>query len=190
MAIKITLKKINVKDKQHQIFTYEILKHRYNNHDVVNIPFISSNKLPTFKEHVKHITKSRKYKAFYKIMLGNQCVGLMYLDKQNVHGTFIPFYLIKKAIKYYKEKNIKVFSDKTCIAAAAVIELYRINPKVKTFFAKVNINNALSIKALTQFGYRPVEVTLVMETKNGTAVDYRNNKLIKTKGEYSKIFKI
>jgi len=190
MAVKVTLKKINVKLICNQRFTYDILKHRYANHEVVNIPFISSNKLPTFKEHVKHITKSKKYKAFYKIMLGTQCVGLMYLDTNNIHGTFIPFYLIKKAIKYYKEKNIEVFSDKTCIAAAAVYELYRINPKIKTFFAKVNINNPLSIKALIGFGYRPIELTLVMETINGIAIDHRLNKPMICKGEYSKMFKI
>jgi hypothetical protein len=156
----VTLLKLNTFKTEDQEFLYEVLKFRWSKANI-NIKYKHSEQLPSFEEHVKYIN-SGKFKKFYKIHLHEFPIGMIYIDVNNINGTFLLPDLLKKAIK-----NVDMSDIKDTLTAKIHSALFKDNPEVELHYATVNPNNTLSLKALLENGYEIVEHTLVFKTKNG-----------------------
>jgi len=156
----ITLVKLDTSDKEDQKFLYEILKFRWSK-PYINIKYKHSNQLPSFEDHVKYIN-SGKFKKFYKIYLQEYPIGMIYIDINNVNGTFLLPHLLKKAIQ-----NVDIRDVKDTLTARIHSALFKDNPEVELHYATVNPNNTASLSALLENGYEMVEYTLAFKTKNG-----------------------
>lgn len=157
----ITLELIDISSKEDQHFLYSIVEFRWKHKEIINIKHKTPETKPTFEEHINNL-KSDKYKAIYKIKLLNNLIGSIYIDKNNFNGTFLLPNLIKKCFKDLKQKNIEI--DKTLITPQIHMELFKKHKEVNLHYASVNPNNQLSLKALIDNGYEPVELVLVMTT--------------------------
>lgn len=158
----VTLSRLDTLKKEDQEFLYEVLKFRFSN-PIVNIKYKHSEELPSFEEHVKYIN-SGKIKKFYKIILQDYLIGMIYIDINNVSGTFILPDLLKKAVR-----NVKTSEIKKTLSAKIHIALFKDNPEVEFHYANVNPDNKLSMNALLENGYEIVEHVLVFRLKNGIA---------------------
>jgi hypothetical protein len=162
--INVDLIKIDPSIKKDQLFLYEILKFRWKNYKKINIKYKCSEKFPTFDEHCSHIT-SGKYKVFYKILLGDFEIGTIYIDKNDVNGTFILPNLLKKALVKYKTQKLNI-GDKP-LSAHIHIKLFELHPEIKTHYASVNPENKASLNSLIDNGYEFIECILAIKTENG-----------------------
>jgi len=161
---QVSLKKLDVNNIDDQQFTYDIIKYRWSNASIINIKHKTQEIMPTFNEHIG-VLLSGKYKQLYKIFLGEFLIGMIFIDKNNVNGTFLLPPLLKKAFKELKKRN-EPFDIKT-ITPQIHIQLFKNHPDVKVHFATVNPNNTLSMRALLDNGYEHIETVLAIKTENG-----------------------
>lgn len=161
--VKTSLVKLDPAKYDDQVYTYNTLKFRWSKTDLIHVKYKAPENLPTFEEHVKAI-QSSKYKAIYKIMLGDLPVGQIHLDNANFTGTFYIPSLFKKALKYYKSKNIKI--NNLDLTPKIFYDLAKLHPEVDVFYASANPNNTLSVNALQKYGYEPIETIFAMKVKD------------------------
>ena len=162
--IDVSLKEINLADIEQQLFLYDILKFRWKSKDTINIKHKCQEKLPSFQEH-QHLILSGKYKVFYKIMANDLPIGTVFIDKNDINGTFIVPELLKNAFKKYKGQKLNI-QDKP-LSAYVHIALFKLHPEIKIHYASVNPKNKLSIKSLTDNGYELIECILAIKTVDG-----------------------
>jgi len=168
--VTVCLKPLEPDNRNDQLFAYDIIEYRWRNADIVNVKHKTGTAKPTFEQHVNHL-KSSKYKHLYKIFLGEILIGMFYHDINSTSGTFIPPYLLKKAIKFYRSLGEDIYINKeNSIALQVYILFYKLHPEITTHYAKVNPNNKLSLQALLNHGYELIEYVLVQETVNGDRV--------------------
>jgi len=161
---KISLKKLKINDPADQKFTYDIIRYRWDNASIINIKYKTQERIPTFEEHIK-ILLSDRYKQLYKIFLGEFLIGMIYIDKNDVNGTFLLPPLLKTAFKELKKR--KDDFDIRTITPQIHIQLFKNHPDVSVHFATVNPNNILSLRALLDNGYEHIETVLAIKTENG-----------------------
>lgn len=161
--VKASLVLLDNKKVEDQLYSYETLKFRWSKTDLIHIKYKAPKALPTFDEHVKAIN-SGMYKAIYKIMLGEFPVGQIHLDKNNFTGTFYLPPLFKKALKYFKSKNIKI--DPLDLTPKLFYDLAKLHPDVEVFYASANPHNTLSVNALLKYGYEQIETIFAMKVNN------------------------
>lgn len=130
-SLQIKLAAITNNDSR---FLYRLLKERDPRAN------ISHRKMPTYSEHQKFI-KSRPYKAWYLIVLGNAKAGSIYLSKQNEIGVFL--------LKKYHGKNL---------GQQALSILIKMNPQ-KRYLANVSPKNPKSAKFFKRNGFRLIQHT-------------------------------
>lgn len=163
----ISLEEIDPYLYEDQIFLYDIVKFRYKNKDIINIKHKTNENLTSFEEHCEKI-QSHNYKKIYKIKIHDIVVGAIYLHIDNVNSTFILPNLLIKALKFLKKNNIPY--DKEQITPQAQLLLFKKHDDIECHHASVNPKNKLSLNALIKNGYEPIEIKLVMYTKNGKCV--------------------
>ena len=161
---QISLKKIDPHSLDDQKFTYEIVKYRWSNANIVNIKYKSREEMPSFEEHI-NVLASKKYKQLYKIFLGEFALGMIYIDVNNVNGTFLVPSFVKTAFKELKKRN--EYFDIRQITPQTHILLFRAHPDVNVHYATANPGNTLSIKAMLDNGYEHIESVFAMKTENG-----------------------
>jgi hypothetical protein len=166
--INVFLNKLNLKNIDDQTFLYEILKFRWKHKKTINIKYKVSNEIPSFDDHVKNLL-SGKYKVFYKILANEIPIGVVFIDNNDVNGTFVIPEFLKKAFKTYKGQKLNI-QDKT-LSAYIHIELFKLHPEIKVHFASVNPNNTMSVNALIENGYEHIESILAIRTENGIVID-------------------
>lgn len=160
----VTLQEADTKQIEDQLFLYEVLKFRWANADTINIKYKhAQTELPTFEQHVRHIN-SDKYKKIYMVVIGDIRIGMVYIDKHDVNGTFVVPKFLKQALKVYK-KIERV--DEKPISAMIHIELFKRHPEITLHYATVNPNNKQSLSSLLENGYEIVELVLAIKTKEG-----------------------
>lgn len=162
----IKLVSVDVNNIEDQSFLYDIIKFRWKHHDVINVPNRTSDKMPTFEEHLNFL-KSNRYKYLYKIYLLDNLIGMFYLDQDNITGLFILPSLLKQAIKKIGSKNVIKY---TSLAAMVYLEAARMHPEVEVCYAKINPKNKLSLNGLLEVGLEPIEMTFCLKTKNGKPI--------------------
>lgn len=160
----VSLKKIDISDSADQLFTYEVIKYRWENAHTVNIKYKTQEHIPSFDDHLK-VLFSERYKQIYKIFLAEFLIGMIYIDKNDVNGTFLLPYLLKKAFRELKKRNEPF--DIRSITPQTHIQLFKNHPDVTVHFATVNPNNVLSLRALIENGYEHIETVLAMKTEDG-----------------------
>jgi hypothetical protein len=160
----VSLKKLDINDSADQLFTYDVIKYRWENASLINIKHKTQKQVPTFDEHLK-VLLSDRYKQIYKIFLAEFLIGMIYIDKNNVNGTFLLPPLLKKAFKELKKRNENF--DIKSITPQTHIQLFKNHPDVTVHFATVNPNNILSLRALIENGYEHIETVLAIKTENG-----------------------
>ena len=146
-----------------QVYTYETLKFRWSKDNLIHIKYKNPKSIPTFEEHLAYIN-SGKYKAIYKIMLGNFPVGQIHLDSSNFTGTIIMPSLLRIALKYFKTQNIDI--NPLDLTPKIFYDLYEKHKDVEVFYASVNPTNTLSMNALLKYGYEPIEIIYAMKNVN------------------------
>jgi hypothetical protein len=156
------LKLIDPDNLEDQNLTYDVIKYRWSKPDIINIKYVTRDEIPSFEEHVKNL-KSPSYKKIYKILLNEVFIGVIYLKKDDNIGTFVLPSLLKKALKTFNKKEMEPHP----LSAMIHREVFKDNPDVEVFFAKVNPENMLSVNALMEHGYEPIEITLAIKTKDG-----------------------
>jgi hypothetical protein len=166
-VIDVNLKKINLADIEDQLFLYDILKFRWKAKETINIKHKCPDKFPSFDEH-QHLLFSGKYKVFYKIMANDISIGTIYIDKNDVNGTFIIPELLKRVLKKHKNQKLNI-QDKS-LSAYVHIALFKLHPEIKVHYASVNPNNKLSLKSLIDNGYELIESILAIKTEDGKVV--------------------
>lgn len=127
----ITLIKVGKFDYK---FLYELLKRRDPRTN------ISHRIMPTYQEHVRFV-KSKPYKNWYTIRLGNVKAGSIYLSKQNEIGIFL--------LKKYQGKNI---------GQKALTLLMQKNPQ-KRYLANVSPKNHKSISFFKKNKFKLIQYT-------------------------------
>ena len=162
--VNVGLVKLDIFDKKDQVFSYEVLQYRWQNIDTQQIAYKTRTTIPTFDEHIKNI-QSDNYKQLYKLTIGELTVGTMHIDKKDMVGIFFIPSLLKKAIRFYRNKNIPVDID--YISLQAFIALYKLHPEITLYYASVSPKNTLSINALIRHGFELNELIFAMKTKNG-----------------------
>jgi hypothetical protein len=163
----LSLLKLNPQDQEDQKYTYDILKYRWSISDIVNIKHKTPKELPSFENHIEHIT-SDFYKVFYKILLGGEQIGLIYINKYDVNSTFIVPNMLKSAIRKIGKNNLKnELSGKQRLSYLIHTTLFSLHPEIETHYATVSTSNKLSLDTLTYHGYEVIEYVLAMKTKNG-----------------------
>lgn len=160
----VSLKKLDINNSADQLFTYDVIKYRWENASLINIKHKTQEQVPTFDEHLKALSSDR-YKQIYKIFLAEFLIGMIYIDKNNVNGTFLLPPLLKKAFKELKKRNENF--DIKSITPQTHIQLFKNHPDVTVHFATVNPNNILSLRALIENGYEHIETVLAIKTENG-----------------------
>lgn len=160
----VSLQELNVDDLSDQQFTYDIIKYRWNNADIINIKYKTKTIMPTFDEHVQAL-KSPRYKKLYKIFLGEFPLGMIYIDANNVNGTFLLPWLVKHAFRELRKRNERF--DIRAITPQTHIQLFRKHPDVNVHYATVNPKNMLSVRAMLDNGYEHIESVLAIKTENG-----------------------
>lgn len=115
-------------------FLYELLRNRDPKAN------ISHKVMPTYKEHIKFV-KSKPYKVWHIIYLGNAKVGSIYLSRQNEIGIFL--------MKKYHGKNI---------GQKALQFLMQKNPQ-KRYLANVNPQNCKSIRFFKKNKFKLIQHT-------------------------------
>jgi hypothetical protein len=164
----ISLEEINCYLHEDQILLYDIIKFRYKNKDIVNIKHKTNENIPSFEDHCKYL-QSGNYKKIYKIKIHDIVVGAIYLHIDDVNSTFLLPNLLRKALKFLKENNIPY--NKEEITPQVQLLLFKKHEDVKCHFASVNPKNKLSLNGLIENGYEPIEIKLVMYTKNGKCIN-------------------
>lgn len=160
----VTLQEADTKQIEDQLFLYEVLKFRWANADTINIKYKhAQTELPTFEQHVQHIN-SDKYKKIYIVIIGNVRIGMVYIDKQDINGTFVVPKFLKQALKVCKK--VERINEKP-LSAMIHTELFRKHPEITLHYATVNPNNKHSLNSLLENGYEIVEIVLAMKTKGG-----------------------
>jgi hypothetical protein len=160
----VSLKKLDTSDSADQLFTYEVIKYRWENASTVNIKYKTQEHIPSYDEHLK-VLLSDRYKQIYKIFLAEFPIGMIYIDKNNVNGTFMLPSLLKKAFKELRKRNESF--DIRSITPQTHIQLFKNHPDVTVHFATVNPTNVLSLRALTENGYEHIETVLAIKTESG-----------------------
>ena len=127
------IKLVKVKESDFK-FLYELLKKRDPNAN------ISHRKMPTYTEH-KNFVKSKPYKAWYVIYVGNAKTGSIYLSKQNEIGIFL--------LKKYHGHNI---------GQKALQILMKTSPQ-KRYLANVSPKNPASAKFFKKNKFRLIQHT-------------------------------
>lgn len=169
--IKVNLLKVDTDNIDHVNFLYEVIKYRWEHHDIINISYKTNPIVPTFLQHQETLN-SGKYKHHYIIRLGDVNIGSCYIDHDDVYGIFfIPKY-IKTALKKYKKENTILSCTKDPISVVVFKLLVYSHPEITTFYAKVNPKNTLSKNTLIRGGHKEVELTLAFRTLNGDGVDH------------------
>ncbi len=164
--INVFLNKINIYNEEDQKFLYDILLFRWKNKDIINIKYKVSEKLPTFQEHVD-LLKSGKYKVFYKIIANDIPIGTVFIDKNDVNGTFIIPSLLRKVFKKYKGCTMNI--EGMPLSSYIHKQLFALHPEIEIHYASVNPKNKLSLNNLIDNGYEFIECILAMKTINGKA---------------------
>lgn len=160
----ITLQEANTNNAEDQLFLYEVLKFRWGNANTINIKYKHiQTELPTFEQHILHIN-SNKYKKIYIITIEDVRIGMVYIDKDNINGTFIVPKFLKQAIKLH---SIDKSEENKSLSAMIHIELFKKHPEVTLHYATVNPNNKHSLNSLLDNGYEITEIILAIQTKDG-----------------------
>jgi hypothetical protein len=170
MDSNINLVKIDTNNIEDQLFLYEIVKFRFLKPDIVNIKYKHSACLPSFEEHVAYIN-SGKYKKIYRINFKDLTIGSIYIDKDNINGTFLLPSLLKKAVKTYKD-DFKKEREQSAFTKTAHIKLFELHPDVEYHYATANPKNTLSLDGMQNLGYEIIEIVLVRRTKDGKMIDH------------------
>ena len=160
----VSLKTIDIRDSADQLFTYEVIKYRWQNASTVNIKYKTQEHMPSFEDHVNTLLSDR-YKQIYKIFLAEFLIGMIYIDKNNVNGTFLLPSLLKRAFKELRKRNESF--DIRSITPQTHIQLFKNHPDVTVHFATVNPTNLLSLRALVENGYEHIETVLAIKTEDG-----------------------
>lgn len=167
--VYVNLLSVDSQNEEHQKFLYEIIKYRWENHDIVNISYRTNSTTPTFEEHVSALTSSR-YKHHYIIKLGDVKIGSAYIDKEDTYGMFfLPKYL-KLALKTYGKENTELDTRPEPISVVAFKCMIALHPEITLYYATVNPKNTLSRTVMVRGGHKEVEVILTQKTKNGKLV--------------------
>lgn len=165
--VSISLVPINLQNIEDQTFLYEVLKFRWSKSHIINVKYKCSDEFPSFEDHINYI-KSGKYKVFYRVNFGDITIGTVYIDKQDINGTFILPSELKKALKTYNGQELEI--QHTPISALIHIKLFALHPEIEIHYASVNPINTLSMNALLDNGYEHIESILAIKTKNGKVI--------------------
>jgi len=115
-------------------FLYKLLKNRDPKAN------ISHKVMPIYQEHTKFV-KSKPYKVWYIVYLGNTKVGSVYLSRQNEIGIFL---LKKHQGKNIGQKTLQLLMQK--------------NPQ-KRYLANVNPKNYKSVSFFKKNKFRLIQHT-------------------------------
>lgn len=168
--IKVNLLKVDTDNIDHVNFLYEVIKYRWDHHDIINITYKTNNEIPTFEQHQAAI-KSKKYKHHYIIRLGDVMIGSCYIDHEDVYGIFLLPKCVKKALKIYKKENTELSIRDEPLSVIAFKLMISMHPEINTFYAKINPKNTLSKSVLIKGGHKEAELILMFRTQNGIGVD-------------------
>ena len=119
---------------------YDLLAERTAEQSISHVAF------PTWKEHCTFID-SLPYRVWYLILVGNECVGSIYLSKQQEIGVFI--------FRTHQQKGY---------GKAAVTLLMEQHPD--KFLANINPANTPSIKMFESLGFTHIQNTYKGPTGN------------------------
>lgn len=164
--IRIKLIEVEPQLMLHKTFLYEIIKFRWENHELINISHRTKNVVPTFSQHEQALCSST-YKHHYIICLGDVYIGSTYVDKNDIYGMFILPKYLKQALKEYGKKNTELATRPEPISVIVFKNLIALHPEITTFYAAVNPKNTLSRNAMIRAGHEEIEVILRQKTVNG-----------------------
>ncbi len=139
----MTQNKVNLRPvkKTDYSFLYELLTERDPRAN------ISHKKIPTFAQHIKFV-ESKPYSKWYIIEYDGTKVGSAYLSKQDEIGLFIK--------KNLQRKNL---------GKQALKILLKKNPRNR-YLANISPKNKKSIKFFQKNGFKLIQYTFELETKN------------------------
>ena len=143
------LKPVNLKNKHHLSFLFELLKERYETENV-NIAGSSLPSLPTYEEYMTFLSSGR-YKHMYIWETEKGPVAFLFLTVENELGTFV--------LKEYRNKSI---------APRAIAAMLKKHPYEK-ITARINPKNIPPQKVVKALGFEHVfNVWLLDRNKEGT----------------------
>lgn len=117
------------------MFSYEILKNRYNNVNSL-IKYVTNPELPSYEEHKNNIKNN--FKHFLIGSIHNIDMGLCYIDNKNYLGYFYDFKKLKQIFKKYPSIKHVNLSD------IFFYKLSRIMPKGTILFAAISSKNTVA----------------------------------------------
>lgn len=167
--VPVNLQKVNQHDIRHREFLYEVLKYRWEHHELVNLPYRVDSSMPTYGEHVSSLA-SKLFNHHYIIALGEEMIGSCFIDKENTYSVFMLPSKIKKALKRYGVKNTVLAPGDVPLSVIAFKKMAELHPEITTFYASINPKNTLSHRVLLRGGHDEMEVILTQKTKNGKLV--------------------
>jgi hypothetical protein len=165
-VIKVNLLTVDTDNIDHVNFLYEVIKYRWEHHDITNIPYKVSRIMPTFDEH-QNAVKSKRYKHHYIIRLGDVMIGSCYIDHEDVYGIFLLPKYVKQALKKHKKKNTELVTRPEPLSVLAFKVMILLHPEIKTFYAKVNPKNTLSRSVMIRGGHQEEEIILSIKSVDG-----------------------
>lgn len=134
-----TLQLVDAENDAHLAQLYALLAER------TKEQAISHKKMPTFAEHTAFV-RADPYYLWYRIMVGQQCVGAIYLTHNNEVGIGI--------YNLYKNKGY---------GSEALDKLMALNPDRRPIYANINPENLSSQHFFVGHGFKLLQLTYVLE---------------------------
>jgi len=140
---------LDVNNKEHQEFTYNILKERANRKNIeLDQEFI----LPSMDKHIAKLNE-KDYIVFYIIKFKKIPFAEIYFDKKYQIGMYINHTELKKIIKLFK----KIRFNKNRILHDILKDILKKHKKELPYIiAKINSKNLLSINVVKAHGFTSV----------------------------------
>ncbi len=130
------------KTYSHVRVLYELLRKRTHR--------ISHSGMPRFKEH-RAFVANHPYRAWYLVMMGDQCIGSIYLVRDNSIGLNL----------------VPGMENFVVLCLEFLLSKFRPLPAIKSvraagFHLNVSIENKKLISILSDFGAKPVQLTFAI----------------------------
>lgn len=156
--LELEMQLLDVDNKEHQEFTFNILKERALRS---NIEIKEIFTVPTFDEHVLNL-KKHNYIVFYIISYKKINFAEIYFNKNYEVGMYINHHELKKIIKQYKITR----TNKDRILHNIFFEIIKKHKKDLPYVvANINSKNILSKNTAKALGFTSVYESFVLDNK-------------------------
>lgn len=144
--MNINIIPLDVDNKQHVDFTYEILKERTKCTGSCIVPF----HLPSYEDHVINL-KSSGYICYYILSYRNIMYGVEYVDRSYRYAIYYIRGMLKSIVRQYKDDP----EIKSKEYRAVLVLLLERHPEIKQLTAEINVANSVSFEGAKRLGFKP-----------------------------------